>query len=186
MYQLFTNLEKFGGRLSPELKEHLATILKYKALKKGEYLLREGAVARHIWFMESGLVQIFKRAEQGEDTRWILEDFDFVVAPDTFPKVAVTRCNMYVLEDTTLHFVTIGDLQATCRLFPQFHDHYAFIEGHYRAIEFKLRDMNPEERFDFYWNNHRNFFFRVKHETMASLLQVNPKTLDKYRKQRGS
>src|SRR5579872_1047565 len=131
MEKLIIALRKYGA-LSDELIERLSGMVRTKRYKKGAFLLKEGMVDHHVWFIESGLLVIYQNGDEKILVTWILEADDFVIATDSFESHEPTKDNILAEEETVAWFINREELIATCRNFPEFFEIYTAIHGAYR------------------------------------------------------
>ena len=181
MKELIARLKDIAA-LSEELLQQLYSIVSDKPYKNDDYFLKAGEVDRHIWFIEKGLVVIYRDSKAGRKVTHILGAGDFVIATDSFSSGCPTKDNILVLEDTVTWRTTRADLMGTCKMHPEFFIHYTTIEGIYRKLESKFNSQSPKERFDELWDTRRDLFNRVKKELLASYLGMSVKTFDSLRR----
>jgi CRP-like cAMP-binding protein len=180
MDKLFAKLNDVA-RISDELRQHLYNIVTDKAVKKCKLLVKAGEVCRNIYFLEAGLVVIYRESENGERTvTWILEAGDFLILPDSFSGGGRTAFNVLVLEDTTTWYTNYDQLVDVCEK-TEFYTHYTRIEGFYRDLEAKFKPLTSKERFDLLWDTRRDLFRRVKKKFLASYIGITEATFDAYR-----
>ena len=164
-----------------ELERHLYVITSDKMYRKPNFFIQAGEVDRHIWFIETGLVVIYRESGEGIKVTHILGDGDFVICIDSFDSGSPTKDNILVLEDALTWRSTQTDVADTCETHPVFNKHYKDIAADYRKKENEFNAKEPKERFDELWNTHRDYFVRVKKELLASYVGMSLSTFDNYK-----
>lgn len=171
--------------LSPELQEHILSILQYRKYLKGEYILREGMICGNIYFLESGLIRIFNRLTERETTSWFLKENDFFISVSSFFRQQPSYENIAALEDCACWTISYEQLIQTCQLFPEFKDHRIAISDEYycRSEErkYKILSQSPEDRYAFLVEQETELLGRVPINLLSSYLDLPPRTFDRIR-----
>lgn len=181
MKTLLHSLRTFAP-VTDVLEQGLYQIVTNGDHKKNNFFLKAGEVNRHIWYIEKGLVIIYRESGDGIKVTWTLKEGDYIIATDSFSTSCPTGYNILALENTVTWLTSRTDLLATCQKCPEFWGHYTAIEGRYRKIGETFNAMTPKERFDDLWDNKRDLFYRVKKEWLASYIGMSLKTFDEYKK----
>ena len=77
MYDLILkNISRFIT-LTPEEEQYFTSLLKVKKLKKKQYLLQEGDISRHQYFVTKGCVRTYTIDEKGQEhiIQFAIEDW---------------------------------------------------------------------------------------------------------------
>ncbi len=182
--QLFILLNSIAI-LSPELETFLHSILQPRKMLKGDYLLKEGEVCRHIYFIESGLVRIFNRLAAKETTSWFLWENDFFISVSSFFRQQPSYENIVALEDGICWGISFDQLREICNRFPEFNTHrIAITELYYARSEdrqYKMLRQSPEERYALFVEHETELLGRVPINLLPSYLDVPPRTFDRIR-----
>jgi hypothetical protein len=169
--------------MSTELIQQLYNIVTDKTFKKGEFLLTAGELCRNIYFIEKGLVVIYRVMEKGQrNVQWILQAGDFLIVTDSFKTGDRSQFTVLALEDTQTWLTHHEKLMYTCQNWPEFFYHYTELDGGYRKAKEEFDALTPKERYDLLWRTHPDFFNRVERELLARYIGVRPKTFDSYRR----
>lgn len=186
MEKLFTYLNTIAI-LSPELMDHLQSILVYKTFPKREVILRKGQICRHICFLESGLLHIFTRTDIKEVTTWILKEIALFVSVDSFFDQVPSLEFIQALEDCVTWGITFEQLEETRRLFPEFNKHYNVIKQFYYNFstqrERTLKSLTPRQKYEYQMNEDSDLILRTPRKIMASYLGIDYYSLDEIRNQ---
>jgi signal-transduction protein with cAMP-binding, CBS, and nucleotidyltransferase domain len=178
-------IDRLNGiaQMSAELIQQLYNIVTDKAFKRGQFLLKAGEVCRNIYFIEKGLVVIYRVSEEGQvSVQWILEAGDFLIVTDSFKTGDRSQFFVEALEDTQTWYTSHVKLMDTCHKWPEFFDHYTELDGGYRKAKEKFDALTPKEKFVWLWRTRPDLFNRVKRELLASYVGLHPETFDSYKK----
>ncbi|MBN9381990.1 MAG: Crp/Fnr family transcriptional regulator [Chitinophagaceae bacterium] len=171
--------------MSPELEAHLRAILQHILFKKGEYILKKGRVNQNIYFIESGFVRIFYELADREVTLWFLAEQDIFISVKSFFRQLPSKVDIVALEDCICWYITHGQLEDTCRKFPEFNTHRIWItEEYYCRSEDRHEDMQSktaEERYTQFAEQRPDLLQRVPLNLLPSYLDVAPSTFHKIR-----
>jgi CRP-like cAMP-binding protein len=189
LYQdAFTQLKKTMNAFYPlpdEDFKRLAAVFHYKKFNKGEVVLQEGKVCRHIYFIIKGCFRIFS-VEDGVDVnvRFFFENSlaaDFISLRHQIP----SQFYIVALEDTEVlysykpeYLPVLTFSKSLVMLTTEF-----FANQFYNEIEhsnsFKL--MTPEERYNSLLVSRPKYIQRIPLTYLASYLGMSRKTLTRIR-----
>ena len=133
-------------------------------LSKNEYLLSEGKICRHLYFLQQGALRGYYNLDGKEITYWFGFENDFVTSFHSFITHEPSVENIQLLEGSVLWAITKEKLTA---LFNQFQE----IERLVRIIQEKYY-IRLEERFV-------NAQFKTATERYELLLQQSPHILER-------
>ncbi|QEC69297.1 Crp/Fnr family transcriptional regulator [Panacibacter ginsenosidivorans] len=177
MHQLFQLLRPVCP-LSDELVQYLSHAFEYRHIKKGDYLLKEGQVCRHMFFIESGLVRYFLyRGEKEVVTRFQTEG-NMVISHESFYDQVPSDENIVALEDCEVYRISYEDLMHV-------YDHYPdalvlrakLTERYYRILWkcfINTRLNTAQERYRFFIDNFPQWVNRVPEKDIAAFLGITP------------
>jgi len=178
MEQLFVLFDSIKV-LSPELRAYIKSILVSRSVKKKEILLKEGQVARHIYFIEKGLVRSYRFKKGKERTSWFMKENDVCVSILSFFLQTPARETIEALEDCVIYYITYEELQKAYELFPEFNLHgRVILELYYQLSEKRneMREMSTLGRFEFLMERQPELMGRVSQKLLASYLNMEPET----------
>lgn len=171
--------------LSPDLETHLRKVLHQKKFLKGEYILKEGMVCQHIYFIESGIIRIFNQLSDKEITSWFLKEDDIFISVSSFFRQQPSSDNIVALEDCICWGITFDQLQEICGKFPEFNAHrIAITESYYARSEdkqYKMLRLTPEERYTYFIEKESALLSRVPVHLIPSYLDIPPRTFNRIR-----
>jgi CRP-like cAMP-binding protein len=165
--------------------ERLSKVFHNKKYNKGEVVLQEGKICRHIWFIIKGGFRIFSLENGLEvNVRFFFEQSlatDFISLRHQIPS------NFYIvaLEDTEVLMAYKADdkpildfSKSLTALTAEFFAHQFFDELQ-QSDSFKL--MSPEERYHHLLITRPKYFQRIPLTYLASYLGMSRKTLSRIR-----
>jgi CRP/FNR family transcriptional regulator, anaerobic regulatory protein len=186
MKKLFIYLNSIR-KMSPELEEHLATILRQQCFKKKKIILKKGNVCQHIRFIESGLIRICETVNEKEITTWLQQANEIFIAIDSFFDQTPSNATIEAICDCSTWSITFGELQETIRLYPEFQIHFDVITAQYRKIENErmkiLKGLTPRDKYDWLLTTAPTLCQMVPVEHLASYLRICRRLLFRIRKE---
>jgi len=181
MQPYLIGLKKFRP-VSTALEQHLEPLVEKKQYKKKDLMLEPGLICRYVWFIEKGLLVIYSHEDGKPKVAWILGAGDFVIAEDSFPSGSRTKYFIEVVEDVTAWCMGKAQLDEACHRFPEFFEHYIAIHEYYREVKAKFSAKSPDERFDEIWDEHLDYFNRVRKQHLMSYFGMTNNMFYNYRK----
>lgn len=188
MYEtLFKYLEeKSGLTLTAEEQALIASKFRPKHLRKKQYLLQEGDVARYSGFIVKGAARMFSVDEKGHEhiVRFAVETW-WIGDLESFNQLTPSRYHIEMLEDTDLLLISNQQHQELIDQSPVFartvniqnnRTHAATQKRIHAAIS-----MTAEERYEDFLKTHPQFIQRFPQNMIASYLGISPETLSRIR-----
>lgn len=190
---LYTPLMKVGDRFlsseyfklgkSNQFIDWFIKLCFSKKIKKGEFLLIEGDKCDKIYYVEKGIIRIFRTEESKEITTWFAKEGDFVTNANSFHFDKPSRENFEALEDCVVY----GTDRATYRFLIEKSSSFALFSVHelfYNLCEFEnqcefLRSLTAKERIDYISKNYPYLLTRVKNKYLSSFLNIETTYLSK-------
>lgn len=163
METLFTHIRQYS-RLSHQALEALGAALQKVELPKGSFLMEEGKICQHIYFLEKGCLRGFYNLDGKEVTYWFAFENNFVTSFFSFITRKPAVENIQLMEDCVLWAITHENLQ-------QLYDQYPDIERLGRIMNERYYVM-LEERFV---RNH----FKEARERYENLITQSPHILQR-------
>jgi CRP-like cAMP-binding protein len=163
MQQLLTHISSYSA-LSAIAKEALEDCFEKIMLAKNSYLLEEGQVCRHLYFLESGALRGYYNLDGKEITHWFGFEKDFVTSFHSFITQEPAVENIQLLEGCILWRISKETLT---ELFNRHHEIERLVRIAYEKYYIRL-----EERFV-------NAQFKTAGERYENLLQQTPHILER-------
>jgi len=188
MYELILkNISRFIT-LTPEEEQYFTSLLKIKRLKKKQYLLQEGDIARHEYFVNKGCLRTYTIDEKGlehviqfaiEDW-WIGDMYSFLTqTPAKYTIDALEDSELFSLEKNALE-----ELYVKVPKFEKFFRHLlqnAFISLQERIIA--NLSQQADERYCTFIDKYSTMEKRLPLKQIASYLGITPESLSRIRSQ---
>lgn len=163
MEQLLQHLKNYH-HLSEEAQQVLPDCFTKMVLPKNEFLITQGKICRHLYFLEQGCLRGFYNLEEKEVTHWFGFENDFVTSFHSFITQEPAVENIQLMEGCVLWAISKESLM---RLFNQYHEIERLVRIAYEKYYIRL-----EERFV-------NAQFRTATERYQNLLQQTPHIIDR-------
>jgi CRP-like cAMP-binding protein len=137
--------------LSEELEKCIISSLKEEKFHKRDLLLKEGQIAKRIYFIQKGFCRAYYIKEDKEYTTWFMGEGDIMISVFSFFTRKPSVETIEVLEDSVLLSLSWEQLQKLYTDFPDFNlvgriitEQY-YIKSEERAIS--LRTMSARDRY---------------------------------------
>jgi CRP-like cAMP-binding protein len=171
--------------VSAALEAALAAALKREEWPARHQLLAPGQVARHLYFVERGLVRGYALHGSQEVCAWFMSEGDFVISIVSFLTQQPSTEYVELLEPSVLYSVSYAQLQELYRAFPEFNyvgrvltERY-YVRSEQRA--YQLRTLPGKERYAQFVESFPGIAQRVSLKYLATYLGVAPETLSRLR-----
>lgn len=133
MEKLITLLKSLA-QTSPALIEHLRTIIKPFAFKKGETILEAGQISNLILYIEEGLVLSYYKLGNKEISNWFMGKGELFISVLSFHRRTASLDTHLALKNCKCWGITHDELEKTCQLFPEFERHGRILEAEYYCL----------------------------------------------------
>ena len=173
MDQLFLKFDSIQ-KLSPALRNYLQGCLKRKEIKKGEIILREGQVAKYIYFIEKGMIRSIRYKNDVEKTVWIMRKDDLFVSVRSFFSQRPAVETIEAVEDCVLYYISFEELQKAYGDYPEFNLHGRTLLTNYYELSEERNDMRDQPAYD------RFVFLMTYYPDLVSDDEVTDKLLASY------
>jgi CRP-like cAMP-binding protein len=184
MKTLFDHILLYCRLSDPALKS-LGAGLTQVELTKGAFLMTEGKVCQHVYFLEKGCLRGFYNLDGKEVSHWFAFENNFVTSFFSFITRKPAIENIQTLEDCVLWAITYEKLQ---KLYEQHHDlerlgrimherYYVMLEERFVSNHFK----EARERYENLVGQSPHILQRVPLGYIASYLGITQETLSRIR-----
>ena len=184
MEKLFLHLRDYH-KLSDEAEDALKSGFEQITLPKGELLLKEGQICRHLYFLERGAVRGFYTVDDKEITHWFGFEQDFVTSFHSFITHEPSVENIQLVEGSVLWRIPKEKLTA---LFNSFHDIERVVRIAYEKYYIRLEERyvnsqfrSAAERYEKLLGESPHIISRVPLGQVASFLGITQETLSRIR-----
>jgi CRP-like cAMP-binding protein len=184
MKPFFDHIQQYG-QLKPTTQRSLGAVLQKVTLEKGTFLITEGKMCNHLYFLEQGSVRGFYNLDGKEVTYWFAFESNFVTSFFSFITRKPGMENIQAMEDCTLLAVAYDDLQKLYAKHPDMerlgrivHErYYVMLEERFVSNHFK----EARERYENLLINAPHILQRVPLGYIASYLGITQETLSRIR-----
>lgn len=184
MEQLFNHIQRYY-QLSDEALTALRDCFTEVVLQKNEYLLTEGKICRHLYFVQQGALRGFYHLEGKDITHWFAFEKDFVTSLQSFIREQPAVENIQAIEGSVLLCISKDTLNG---LYNRFHEierlvriayekYYIRLESRYVNSQFKT----AAERYENLLQETPHILERVPLGQIASYLGISQETLSRIR-----
>ncbi|MFZ1527114.1 MAG: Crp/Fnr family transcriptional regulator [Ferruginibacter sp.] len=166
--------------------ERIENSFKIIKLSKGAFLLEEGQVCRHLYFLESGCLRGYYNIDGREVTQWFGFENNFVTSFRSFTARTASVEYIQALEDAVLWAISYADFSNLLQAHPgierfvrlMYEHYYIKLEERYSNAHFKT----ASERYEDLIRNYPHILQRIPLGHIASYLGISPETLSRVRK----
>lgn len=182
-------IEKAG--LTEEEFNQLSPILLSKIVTKGDYLLKQGEICKHSFFVEKGLLRSYSIDQTGKEhiiqfapPNWFISDRSSVYfnEPSDFFIEAI--------EETTVVIIDKNFVSHASEISPSFgHYNELLLQNHIRHLQKRVNQLlgaSAEKRYLNFIQLYPDLTLRVPQWMIASYLGITPESLSRVRKELAS
>jgi CRP-like cAMP-binding protein len=161
--QLIHNIQTYFP-ISNDAQQAISNCFEKLVLPKNEFLITEGKVCRHLYFLEQGATRGYYLLDGKEITNWFAFENDFVTSSNSFITGQPAVENIQLLEGSVLWSISKEKLTS---LFNEYHEIERLVRIAYEKYYIRL-----EERFV-------NAQFKTAAELYENLLRGTPHILER-------
>jgi CRP-like cAMP-binding protein len=182
--QLLDHIKDYAP-LSEEAQYALHNCFDQVVLSKNEYLLTEGKICRHLYFLQQGALRGFYNLDGKEITHWFGFENDFVTSFHSFITQEPAVENIQLLEGCILWSISKDTLTG---LFNQYHEIERLVRIAYEKYYIRLEERfvnaqfkTASERYETLLLQSPHIIERVPLGHIASYLGISQETLSRIR-----
>ncbi len=184
MDELLRQLDRFQPIPEPARSAFVAA-WRPMTFPKGHFLVREGSVCHHIYFISRGVARIYYHKQEREVTEWLALDGSFFFSIRSFFERVPTHLIIQLLEPSELYAIHHDDLM---RLADQHHA----VEKHLRQMMTRslllsqqrmesIQFETAQQRYERLIRDRPDIVQRVSLGHIASFLGITQETLSRIR-----
>ena len=186
MQHLLNQLGRYYS-LDESSSEALQACFKKVTLAKGQFLVTEGRVCRHLYFLEEGALRGCYNLDGKDITHWFGFENDFVTSFHSFITGEAAVENIQLLETSVLWSITKTELEG---LFDAYHGIERLVRIAYEKYYIRLEERfvnaqfkSARERYESLLQHTPHILERVSLGCVASYLGISQETLSRVRAQ---
>ena len=171
----------------PDEFDQFYSCLTPKTFRKKEYLLQEGEICKHSFFITQGLTRSFYLDEKGSEQilQFGIENW-WISNTESFVKEVPSHLFIQALEDTSVLMIARPELERLYLQIPKLERLFRMITEN-MLIALQRRDgyfmkMNSKKRYENIVRSFPDFVQRVPQYMIASYLEITPEYLSELRK----
>ncbi len=174
--------------LNENLIQYLTDKTKTVHILKNEFLLKEAAICRNLYFVGEGFLRAFYWKDDKEVTSWFMGKNDVIISVNSFFTQRPSSENIQALEDCSLLSLSYEDLQYAYQIFPEMNvagrvlTEIYYIRSEERAIA--LRQNTARERYEILINTYPEILQKASLGQIATHLGISQETLSRVRAQK--
>jgi CRP-like cAMP-binding protein len=173
--------------ISSESWSELSALFKPRILKKGDYFIKEGQIAKELAFLEKGIIRVFYRNDKAIEYNkqffvnpCLIGGYASLITnqPTQINQQALTNCNILVAKYSEIQafYSTYPDIERLARILAE----QLFVEKEQREIEIVLLDA--EKRYHIFQKQFPYLEQQIPQYHIASYLGITPTQLSRIRK----
>ncbi|MDB9899552.1 Crp/Fnr family transcriptional regulator [Flavobacteriaceae bacterium] len=173
--------------LTLEDLEILLQSAKIKSLSQGECLITEGSVKKDIFFIQKGLVRVYKISDKGDEiTTLIRNENQIIASPEIILFNQPSQFYYETMESTEVIIIDYNELQTIIAKYPKLEAYQKFVLQNFIKMSFQRINsfvlQSPEERYTTYVKSNPDIINRVPDKYIANILGITPVSLSRIRK----
>lgn len=184
MEQLLNHIKNYY-QLSAEAQYALHDCFEKVVLNKNEYLLNEGKICRHLYFVQQGALRGYYTLDGKEITHWFGFEKDFVTSFHSFITQESAVENIQLLEGSVLWVISKETLSG---LFNRYHEIERLVRIAYEKYYIRLEERYVNAHFKTAAERYENLLLQTPHILeraplghIASYLGISQETLSRIR-----
>lgn len=186
MYTALFNLINRFVTLNQREQKEVESAFSFKQVPAKFTLIRDGDIARELYFINKGLMRLYYTKEGEHITGFIFREHLFASSYESFLQQAPGIQLLETLEDCELLCITRERMDRLYETVPAINvltrkiAEQRFINSQMILSSFLLD--SPEERYRKFMEKNGDLFLRVPHHMIASYLGITPVSLSRIRK----
>jgi CRP-like cAMP-binding protein len=178
----------YTNRVSPlddPAREDFLAAFESKVYKKGDYLVRDGQVSKHYYFIQEGLVKSFSCKDGKEFIMTFFKENMLFTEISSFLTQRPSRYKVVALENTIVSGISKNDIELLCGkhhcIETLFRKLFSFASiGMMKRISEMLED-NATERYNLFLSDNDGLLQRISLGDLSSYLGITQVSLSRIR-----
>jgi CRP-like cAMP-binding protein len=187
MFEAFKTYILHYINLSEDDLALIESVARPKKLRKRQYLLQEGDVSHHHYFIVKGLLREYSVDEKGEEHVFrFAKENEWIADCESLYIGTPSKYNIDAIEDTELLVLEKEDKAMLMEKLPAFGKLINDLKNKYSAVsQNRIHESithNSAQKYDNFVNEYPEYALRVPQAMIASYLGIKPETLSRLRK----
>ncbi len=154
-----------------------------RKVKKGEFIIEEGEICDKLYYIEKGLVRIYRIKGDKEITTWFTKEGDFVTTVNSFHFGLPSKEYFEAIEDSVIYYINKKSYLYLVELSTNFAK-FSMDELLTNLCEYQnqcefLRTLSAQDRLKYIENKYPYLLTRVKQKYLCSFLNIESTYLSK-------
>jgi CRP-like cAMP-binding protein len=188
MERLLTFLQQHFADFDDTIAADVKTNFKKKNLKKGELLIKQGALCDTIFFIEQGQFRNYFIKDVTEITTWFFFPNDFVTIFHSLHLRQASREFTEAITNCELYYISLDALENLCRSSHKWEHLYRIFVIQFALQQeeriFILHTMDAQERYAYLMKNNPNLIKNIPNKFIAGYLGMTRETLSRVKSKR--
>lgn len=172
--------------VEPRELEMISSLFKPETINRGDFFLKANRRCDKLSFVKSGFLRVLAETDKKEVTQWISTKGYFITDLSAFIFRTPSRWTIQALTDTEIYTISIDDYNKIGSLIPKWLQvEKLFIVRCFTILEdriFSHLSMTTEERYNDFFEHHKELFNQVPLQYIASMLGMTAETFSRIRK----
>jgi CRP-like cAMP-binding protein len=185
--RILKNVSRFI-ELTPDETRYFVSLLKHKKIRKRQYLVQEGDIARYEYFVNEGCLRTFHTDDKGmeHNVQFSIEDW---WTGDMYSFLTQTpgKYNIIAIEDSDLSCIDREAQELLYTKVPKFEKFFRhLLQNAFIALQERIlsgMSESAEERYLNFRKKYSEMDKRIPQNQIASFLGITPESLSRVRKQ---
>ena len=185
--RILKNVSRFI-ELTPDETRYFVSLLKHKKIRKRQYLVQEGDIARYEYFVNEGCLRTFHTDDKGmeHNVQFSIEDW---WTGDMYSFLTQTpgKYNIIAIEDSDLSCIDREAQELLYTKVPKFEKFFRhLLQNAFIALQERIlsgMSESAEERYLNFRKKYSEMDKRIPQNQIASFLGITPESLSRIRKQ---
>lgn len=183
MDESILELLKKAGEFSEKESILLKKELKYREIKKDDFLLKKGNTCSSLAFIISG--SFYQYSIDLELNKYIIDlntDNDWVINHKSFTTRKPSEYSIQAFEKSFIYELSIDAIHRLIAQSQSFLQMGKILEESTSRVDFFDNNNTPDEKYNFILKNKPNLLQKFPQKIIASYLKITPETLSRVRK----
>lgn len=186
MISSFKNYWQSDTKLSEDDIRYMLSLAVARQLRKNEFILHEGQICRHKFFVASGLLRVFSTTSDGsEHINRFLPENSWTMDKESYDRQAPAQTSISAVEPSNILFWAKADFEKLTEDLPALKSftEQLTLDHIYNVSKRLLNALSgtPKERYQNFVKNHPGLLLRLPLKMVASYLGISLRTLDRIR-----